>query len=134
MFNVNSVVNTSLRTTNIYTCICIINFSCICYYPINKLININMLKNITPFPITTVYLIVTFLSFHTCAYLPISQPSSSSVPFFSFAEDFVEAKMGEQIRHFLSVYVGQPPQELKLKLSTALYSDMWFMDIGQRQF
>ena len=75
-----------------------------------------MLITVTPFPFTTIYLIVTFISFHTYVYLPISQPSSSSVPFFSFAEDFVEAKMGEQIRHFLSVYVGQPPQELKLKL------------------
>ena len=57
-------------------------------------------------------------------YEPEEMPHSNLI---SFSEDLVEARMGKQTRQVINLYVGEPLQHLKVKLSTAICG-IWLLD------
>ena len=82
------------------------------------------------------FLIILFSFTHKADPLPPASEYStqiySELPFpssnlLSFSEEFVEAKMGYQAKQIIKILVGEPPQTLKLKLSTAICG-IWILD------
>ena len=59
--------------------------------------------------------------------IPAFNENKDSPPFLSFSEELVEAKMGKQSRQIISLKIGIPKQELKVKLSTAICG-LWILD------
>ena len=47
--------------------------------------------------------------------IPAFNENKDSPPFLSFSEELVEAKMGKQSRQIISLKIGIPKQELKVK-------------------
>lgn len=80
------------------------------------------------------FLLITFSFSHKADTLvPASEYSTqiySELPssnLLSFSEEFVEAKMGYQAKQIIKILVWEPPQTLKLKLSTAICG-IWILD------
>ena len=66
-----------------------------------------------------VYLLCIFIPLQSCQ-LSTNDNSFNNKPLRLLSEIITEAKMGYNIRHFIEIGVGTPPQVLKVKLSTAI--------------